>query len=147
MKKLPLLFLLILSSCSTVGQQRVTDFMNSPVGKSIINVAATAGSKAIDQYASTGKIDGKEIAKASLSGASAQLRAAQTPAAPVNASAAKAAATQAVHDGAGLTAVSSKVAPTVAQAVANAVRNHQAPADLALEAAARGLDQAAAKTK
>ena len=121
--------------------------MNSPVGKSIISVAATAGSQAIDQYASTGKIDGKEIARAGLSGASAQLRAAQTPAAPVNASAAKEAAAQAVHDGTGLTSVSNKVAPPVAQAVAKAVKENKAPADLALEAAARGLDKAVANSK
>jgi hypothetical protein len=147
MQKLSLLLALTLSGCTTAEQQRISDFMNSPAGKAIVNVAATTGSKAIDQYAATGKLDGKEIAKAALGGASAELRKAQTPGTPVNAAAAKEAAIEAVHDGTGVPAVSSKVAPAIARAVADAVQHHGAPADLALEAAARGLDQAAAKVK
>jgi hypothetical protein len=121
--------------------------MNSPTGQAIIHVAATTGTKAIDQYAATGKVDGKEIAKAALGGASAELRKAQTPDASVNAAEAKAAAKTAVDEGTGVAAVSKEVAPAVSQAVANAVKNQGAPADLALEAAARGLDIAAAKVK
>ena len=52
---------------------------------------------------------------------------------------------KAVNEGTGLAAVSREVAPAVSQAVANAVKHQNAPADLALEAAARGLDRAAAK--
>lgn len=147
MKQLSLLFILTLGGCTTAEQKRISDFMASPAGKAIVHIAATTGGRAIDQYAATGKLDGKEIAKAALGGASAELRAAQTPGASVNASKAMDAATEAVRDGTGVAAVSRQVAPAVAQAVADAVKNHGAPADLALEAAARGLDLAAARVK
>lgn len=148
MKKLSFLLILTLSGCSTVEQKRISDFMNSPAGKAIIHVAVTTGGAAVNSFAASGKVDGKEVAQAALSGASAELRKAQTPgfaaASAKDASAVQAAASDAIHDGAGVAGVSRKVAPAVAQAVADAVKNHAAPADLALEAAARGLDQAAA---
>src|SRR6266446_2047714 len=89
MKKLPFLLIVTLSGCSTVEQKRVSDFINSPAGQAIVRIAASTGSKAIDQYASTGKLNGKEIAQAALSGASAELRKAEIPGTPANASAAK----------------------------------------------------------
>ena len=101
----------------------------------------------MNQFAASGKVDAKETAQAALSGASLELRKAQTPGVPLSASAAQQAAKEAVNEGTGLASVSRQVAPAVAQAVANAVKNQGAPADLALEAAARGLDQAAADAK
>ena len=147
MKKIAILLLLTLGGCTTEKQQRLANFMNSPAGKAIIGAATSAGAAAIDQYAATGKADGKDIAKAALGGASAELRKAQNPGVPASAGKAMDAAADAIHDGTGNSAVSKAVAPAVAKAVADAVKNHAAPADLALEAAARGLDRAAAAVK
>jgi hypothetical protein len=145
MKKLLFLgTILAIAGCTTAEQQRINAFMETPAGKAIINVAASTGAAAVDNFASTGKVNGKEIAKAALSGASAELRKAQTPGAPTNAAQAKDAANEAIHDGTGVSTVAKDVAPPVAKAVADAVKNHGAAADLALEAAARGLDKAAA---
>jgi hypothetical protein len=148
MKKLPFLLLLALSGCITTdSQKRIADFMKTPAGQAIIHIATTTGTKAIDQFAATGKVDGKEIAKAALGGASAELRKAQTPDAQITAAGAKEAAKTAMNEGTGVPAVSREIAPAVAKAVADAVKNQGAPADLALEAAARGLDKAAASVK
>jgi hypothetical protein len=135
----------VLASCSTAQQQRLDAFIKSDTGRALTRVAFQAGSAAIDHLATKGSIDGKEVAKAALGGASAELRKAQTPDTPLTASAAKSVAAEAVKDGSGVTSVARTVAPAVASAVADAVKKSGAPADLALEAAARGLDQAAAR--
>lgn len=148
MKKHPLLLLLlILSACSTVEQDRLNTFIASPTGQAILRVAATTGTNAVNQFAASGKLDGKQVARDALSGASAELRSAQAPGTSPAPSEVRQIAKDAVHEGSGLPAVSRQVAPAVAQAIADAVQHKGAPADLALEAAARGLDQAAAGVK
>jgi len=135
---------LLLTGCSTAQQQRLDAFMKSDAGRAITRVAFTAGSTAIDHLAAKGTIDGKEVAKGALGGASTELRKAQTPDAPLTAAAAKSAASDAVKDGSGVASITRTVASAIATAVSDAVKKQGAPADLALEAAARGLDQAAA---
>jgi hypothetical protein len=140
-----LVLLFTSNACTNPDQKRISDFINSPTGQTILHVAAKAGQSAVEQYASSGNVGGKEVAQDALDGASAELRKAQTPGVALSASAAHEAAKDAVNEGTGAPAVSRKVAPAVARAVADAVKREKAPADLALEAAARGLDLAAAR--
>ena len=102
----------------------------------------SAADNAVQQYAATGSVKGKEIAIASMSSVSQQLRGLQATDDAANPAALK----QAVKDGSASTIVTQKVAPAVANAVAKAVTNG-APKDVANEAAARALDKAAAKHK
>jgi hypothetical protein len=143
LKKLPILLMFGLGGCA---QQRISAFMNSDAGKAIIGIVTNAGTQAIDELASTGKVNGKQIAADALSGASAAVRAKQTPGTALSAPQAEEAAKTAVQEGTGTPAVANKVAPVIASAVAQAVQNGH-PADLVLEAAALGLDKAAASVK
>jgi hypothetical protein len=133
--------LVALNSCSNTQK-----FMSSPEGKAILagveNTAAAAAENAIDQYTQTGKVSGKEVAQASLSSVSQQLRGLQATQDAANPDAIK----TAVATGSASTVVTKKVAPAVASAVADAVQKG-APPDLANEAAAKGLDKVAAKKK
>jgi hypothetical protein len=141
MKYTLFLLLLALNSCATVDK-----FAASPAGRAILSGIETtvisAADNAVQQYAATGSVKGKEIAIASMSSVSQQLRGLQATDDAANPAALK----QAVKDGSASTIVTQKVAPAVANAVAKAVTKG-APKDVANEAAARALDKAAAKHK
>jgi hypothetical protein len=128
-----------LNGCSSTQQ-----FLSSPQGQAILagveKTAATAAVSAIDQYTQTGSVSGEQVAKDSLSSVSQQLRGLQATDAAADPSAIK----TAVATGSASKAVTKKVAPAVASAVSEAVQKG-APPDLANEAAAKGLDKAAAK--
>ena len=139
---LPLLLTLsiaLLTACSSTQQ-----FLASPQGQAILagveKTAATAAVSAIDQYTQTGSVSGKQVAKDSLSSVSQQLRGLQATDQAANPIAIK----TAVRNGSASKGVTKKVAPAVAKAVSDAVQKG-APPDLANEAAAKGLDKAAAK--
>lgn len=136
-----LLFAIVLSSCSDTGA-----FLKSPQGQAVLagveNTAITAATSAINQYVQTGNVSGEQVAKDSLSSVSQQLRGLQS----TSQAASPAAIQAAVQTGSASKAVTKKVAPAVATAVADAVKKG-APADLANEAAARGLDKVATKKK
>jgi len=102
--------------------------------------ALNAGIAAIDQYTSSGTLDGRAIAAGALNGAAAQLR---TIEATPNASSQTAVAS-AVNAGTGVPQVGQAIAPTVSSAVQTAIQHGAAP-DAAVETAAAALDQAAAK--
>jgi hypothetical protein len=131
--------IIILNGCSSTQQ-----FLSSPQGQAILTdvekTAAAAATSAIDQYTTSGKVSGKQVAKDSLSSVSQQLRGLQATDDAANPDAIK----TAVKNGSASTVVTKKVAPAVANAVTDAV-NKGAPKDAANEAAARGLDKAAAK--
>jgi hypothetical protein len=140
MKHLIIVALLAVTSCSTEQQQKVNAYLASPAGQALERTALAAANNALQQYEDTGKVRGKEVAQASLSSVSQQLRGLQATEAAANPAAIK----DAVKNGSASPVVTKKVAPAVAAAVADAVKKG-APADAANEAAARGLDKAAAK--
>jgi hypothetical protein len=135
-----------LAACSTEQEQKFNAFVASSTGQAIINhveqTSAAAADSAIQQYVNTGQVQGAQVAKDTLSSVSQQLRGLQTTGNAAN----PAAITQAVNDGTPAKKVRAKVAPAVSKAVTDAVQKG-APADLANEAAARGIDKAAAKSK
>jgi hypothetical protein len=139
MKHTLLILLFALTSCATVDK-----FSSSPEGRKILGdvqtVVIAAANNAVQQYADTGKIKGKEVAIASMSSVSQQLRGLQATGDAAN----PAALRQAVKDGSASPLLTQEVAPAVANAVADAVKKG-APKDAANEAAASALDQAAAK--
>jgi hypothetical protein len=139
MKNTLLIVLFALTACETTKQ-----FASSPEGRKILgdvqSVVIAAASNAVQQYEDTGKVKGKEVAIASLSSVSQQLRGLQATEDAANPAALK----EAVKDGSASTVVTQKVAPAVANAVAAAVKKG-APKDAANEAAASALDKAAAK--
>jgi hypothetical protein len=139
MKYTVLILLFALTSCATVDK-----FASSPEGRKILSdvqtVVIAAASDAVQQYVDTGKVKGKEVAVASLSSVSQQLRGLQATEDAANPAALK----EAVKNGSASPIVTQKVAPAVAKAVANAVKKG-APKDAANEAAASALDTAAAK--
>ena len=141
MKYTLLILLVALTSCATVDK-----FASSPEGRKVLGdvqtVVIAAANDAIQQYADTGKVKGKEVAVASLSSVSQQLRGLQATEDAANPAALK----EAVKDGSASTLVTQEVAPAVAKAVANAVKKG-ASKDAANEAAASALDKAAAKHK
>lgn len=141
MKYTLLILLFALSSCATVDK-----FSSSPEGRQILgdvqNAVIAAASNAVQQYADTGKVKGKEVAIASMSSVSEQLRGLQSTENAANPTALK----EAVKDGSASSLLTQKVAPAVAKAVADAVKKG-APKDAANEAAASALDKAAAKHK
>jgi hypothetical protein len=132
---------IFLSACDTTQQ-----FLKTPEGQAILKhvemTAAAAANSAIDQYTQTGSVSGKQVAKDSLSSVSQQLRGLQATDQAAN----PAGIQTAVKNGSASKAVTRKVAPAVAKAVSDAVQKG-APADLANEAAAKGLDKVAAKKK
>jgi len=140
MKYLIIGALFVVTSCSTEQQQKMNTFLASPAGQALERTALVAANSALQQYEDTGKVKGKEVAQASLSSVSQQLRGLQATEAAANPAAIK----DAVENGSASPVVTKKVAPVVAAAVADAVKKG-APADAANEAAARGLDKAAAK--
>jgi hypothetical protein len=136
MKKLPLFLIMLFSACA---QTNLAKFLASDEGKAIVAGARDAASSAIQQYAATGKVGGKETAKAAISGASAVLRTTQSTADVAKPTAIE----QAIKQGSGVPAISSKLAPAVAALVSDAVqKNKNVSPDLVNEAAAHGLDQA-----
>jgi hypothetical protein len=139
---IPLLF--SLAACSSSRQKQVADFVASPTGQAILsgveNTALSAANSAAQQVTATGKVNGKKVALASVSSVSQQLRSLQSTDKAAN----PAAITAAVKAGSANSTVTKTVAPAVAKAVADATQKG-APADLANEAAARGLDKAEAK--
>ncbi len=139
MKHTLLIVLFALTGCATVDK-----FSSSPEGRKILSGIETtviaAANNAVQQYVDTGKVKGKEVAIASLSSVSQQVRGLQATDDAANPAALK----EAVKDGSASTIVTQKVAPAVANAVANAVKKG-APKDAANEAAANALDKAAAK--
>ena len=141
MKHTLLILLFALTSCATVDK-----FSSSPEGRKILgdvqSVVIAAANNAVQQYADTGKIRGKEVAIASMSSVSQQLRGLQATDDAANPAALK----QAVKDGSASSLLTQEVAPAVANAVADAVKKG-APKDAANEAAASALDKAAAKHK
>jgi hypothetical protein len=94
----------------------------------------------LKQYEDTGRIKGREVAKASLSSVSQQLRGLQATEKAADPTALK----EAVENGSASSVVTNKVAPAVAKAVADAVKKGT-PKDVANEAAAATLDKVAAK--
>ena len=146
MKKIFLIGLLALAGCSTTQQKNLNDFLASPAGKAILNsvetTALNAADSALQQYAETGKVKGEKVAQASLSSVSQQLRGLQA----TKHAADPAAIHEAVQNGSASPIVTKRVAPAVATAIAKAAKEG-VPADAANEAAARGLDKAAAKKK
>lgn len=140
MKYSLILAVLGLGACTTTQQQKVAAFLASPEGKVLEQTALAAANNAIQQYSETGKINGKEVAQASVSSVGQQLRGLQATGDAANPAAIK----EAVKNGSANSVVTKNVAPAVATAVANAVQKG-APPDAANEAAARGLDKAAAK--
>lgn len=142
MKKILFLIGIALSACST-QQKQIADFAGTPAGQSIISAVENAVSAAATnaaQQAATGKVNGKKVALASLSSVSQQLRSLQSTGKAADPNA----ITAAVQAGSASPAVTQIVAPTVATIVAGAVSQHISP-DAANEAAAIGLDKAAAK--
>jgi hypothetical protein len=127
------------TSCSATQK-----FLSSPEGQAVLagveKTAVTAAESAINQYTSTGKVTGKQVAKDSLSSVSQQLRGLQATDDAANSDAIK----TAVKNGSASTVLTKKVAPAVATAVVEAVQKG-APPDLANEAAAKGLDKVAVK--
>lgn len=99
-----------------------------------------AANNALQQLEETGKIKGKEVAKASLSSVSLQLRGLQATEQAADPTALK----EAVENGSASSVVTQKVAPAVAKAVSDAVKNGT-PKDVANEAAASALDKVAAE--
>ena len=132
---------ILLSACDTTQQ-----FLKTPEGQAILQhvetTAAAAATSAINQYTQTGSVSGEQVAKDSLSSVSQQLRGLQATDQAAN----PAAIQTAVKNGSASKTVTRKVAPAVAKAVRDAVQKG-APADLANEAAAKGLDKVAAKKK
>lgn len=140
---IPVLLVAVLAGCSG-SQQRIADFAASPTGRAILDkvegAAFAAANNAAQQVVATGKVNGKKVALASVSSVSQQLRSLQS----TDKAATPAAIAAAVQEGSANSTVTKTVAPAVAQAVADATQQG-APADLANEAAARGLDKAAEK--
>jgi hypothetical protein len=135
-----------LTACTETQSSSAKAFLASPTGQALLQhvetTAAAAADSALQQYSETGKVKGEQVARDSLSSVSQQLRGLQATGAAANPGAIK----EAVASASASEAVTQKVAPAVASAVAKA---HQQglPADAANEAAARGLDKAAAKRK
>jgi hypothetical protein len=134
-------------------EQRSAYFFNKPETKAALQAVTTigleVGATAIEQYANTGKLNGAAIAAGALNGSASLLRSYEgTPQAsnPV-------AITAAINAGAGVPTVARAItAPvvidtgpkqTLASAVVSAINAGVAP-DVAVEVAARSLDQAAA---
>jgi hypothetical protein len=145
---LPLLIfvpvLAFLIGCSTLQSWQANPKVQSAENialQLVENCALNAGAAAIDQYVTTGNIDGKAVAAGALNGAAYQLRSLETTSAATN----PAAVSSAVQDGSGVTVVSQTVAPVVSSAVQAAVNQGASP-DAALEKAASALDQAAANS-
>src|SRR5258707_3447260 len=136
-KKAPLILLLALTACTTVEQQKLAGFLNSPEGQAITDTALNAANAAAKDYVETGKVDEKTVAISALSGASQGLGTLQaTP------NAAKPAAiAEVVHTQSDNSPIASKIPPVVAAPIDRAVKKG-APADAANEAAARALDKA-----
>ena len=106
--------------------------------KEVEKTATSAANNAVGESRKTGVIENKRLAVASLSSVSQQLRALQNTKRAADMSALG----EAVKIGSVSESVTAKVAPAVAAAVNEAVERG-VPADLANEAAARGLDKAA----
>jgi hypothetical protein len=145
MKNILLITALALGACSTEQQKNASAFLASPTGQALIHhvetTAVAAATNAIQQYEDTGKVQGAQVAKASLSSVSQQLRGLQA----TDQAADPAAITTAVKNGSASPVVTKKIAPAVATAVTDAVKKGLPP-DAANEAAARGLDKAAKGT-
>jgi hypothetical protein len=124
-----------LSACKTTEQ-----FLASPAGQELEKVVIAAANNALQQFEDTGKIKGKEVAKASLSSVSLQLRGLQATEQAADPTALK----EAVENGSASSVVTQKVGPAVAKAVTDAVKKGT-PKDVANEAAASALDKVAAK--
>lgn len=135
-----------LAACSSEQKQKFNTFVRSPTGQAIIKnveqTAAAAANSAIQQCVNNGDVQGAQVAKDTLNSVSQQLRGLQATDNAANPTA----ITQAVKDGTSAKKVRAKVAPAVSNTVTEAVQKG-APPDLANEAAARGIDKTAAKSK
>jgi hypothetical protein len=133
--KLLILLCAALSACETTRQ-----FAASPAGQELQKAVIAAAKNALQQYEDTGRVKGKEVAIASLSSVSQQVRGLQATEAAANPNALK----EAVKNGSASSILTQKVAPAVAAAVVKAVKNG-VPKDVANETAASALDKVAAK--
>lgn len=130
------------TGCGTVGgghTSSLTPGQKEVVRRLAVVVRETATSTAA-QALSTGRVDGKEVARAALDSAGSQLRTLQD----TNQAAKPAAVTEAVTTASTAGAVTRPVAPVVSREVARAVSNG-VPADVANEVAAMALNEAARK--
>lgn len=136
-----LLSLFIFSSCASDGTSTLTPAQRaalSQVELTALNTAVSVGT----QYAVTRQVDTSALIINSIDGAAGAARTLiSTPAAadPV-------AIKEALQSGSNSPAFDAKIAPPVADAVSAAITKG-APPDAAVEAAARGLNKAAAKVR
>src|ERR1022692_326246 len=138
-------FTMGVSQCSTTGGTGTSNiaafFANKTVqqiGAGVLNIALSAGIQAGTQEASTGTVNGSQIASSAEYGAVALLRSLQGTPNAAN----PAAITTAITTGANTPATAAIVAPQIAGAVTAAVSAGMAPS-AANEAAAVGLSTAA----
>ncbi|HVI83550.1 MAG TPA: hypothetical protein VM717_12530 [Chthoniobacterales bacterium] len=121
------------------GPSKVVPMAERPAVLNNVETTATgAANDAVGEYRKIKDAENKKRAVASLSSASNQLRSLQATKLAGNARAIK----DSVKSASVSDSVSERVAPAVADAVADAI-DKGVPADLANEAAARGLDKAA----
>ncbi len=135
--------LAVVSGCSTLARWQANPKVQTAETLAlevVENSALNAGLSAIEQYAASGKVDGRAVGAAALNGVAYQLRTLESTSSASNSSAIAAA----VQDGSGIASVSNSVAPIVASAVQVAVQQGVKP-DVAVEKAATALDAAAAK--
>lgn len=132
--------LLILAFASLSACETTRNFVASPAGKELQKAVIAAADNALQQYEATGKVKGKEVAIASLSSVSRQVRGLQATEDAANPTALK----EAVKNGSASTLLTQKVAPAVAKAVVAAVKKGMSK-DVANETAANALDKVAAK--
>jgi len=132
--------LLILAFASLSACETTRNFVASPAGTELQKAVIAAADNALQQYETTGKVKGKEVAIASLSSVSQQVRGLQATEDAANPTALK----EAVKNGSASTLLTQKVAPAVAKAVVAAVKKGMSK-DVANETAANALDKVAAK--
>ena len=132
--------LLILAFASLSACETTRNFVASAAGKELQKAVIAAADNALQQYEATGKVKGNEVAIASLSSVSRQVRGLQATEDAANPTALK----EAVKNGSASTLLTQKVAPAVAKAVVAAVKKGMSK-DVANETAANALDKVAAK--
>ena len=132
--------LLILAFASLSACETTRNFVASPAGQELQKAVIAAADNALQQYEASGKVKGKEVAIASLSSVSRQVRGLQATEDAANPTALK----EAVKNGSASTLLTQKVAPAVAKAVVAAVKKGMSK-DVANETAANALDKVAAK--
>lgn len=108
------------------------------VGAGVIALSLNAGVQALTQEASTGKVNGAQIASDAEYGAAALIRSLQGTASVANPTA----ITAAINVGSNSSSVSAVITPQVVAAVTQAVNSGVSPA-VANENAAAGLEKAA----